>query len=227
VGIRPFFPKRRPLPFFLKSNSENNLRIPEFAVEVDGAFLHLMQRLRVGDEAAAVELHSLYAEQLQRIVRVRLTQPGLRRQMDSIDICQSVFADFFVRTALGQYEPKSPAELLRLLAAMARHRLIYHAKKQKAARRDVRRVEAGAVEDLSLAGGGSTPSQIVSARELLQQCQNKLSEEERSLLDMRRSGRGWSEIAQEIGKSAEAVRKQFERTIKRVSGELGIEEFGE
>ncbi len=191
----------------------------------DGAFLQLMQRLRVGDEKAALELHGLYAEQLQRIVRVRLTQPGLRRTMDSIDICQSVFADFFVRAALGQYDPRSPAELLRLLAAMARHRLIYHAKKQKAARRDMRRVEAGAIEDLSLAAAGGTPSQIISARELLQQCQQRLNEEERSLLEMRRAGRGWDEIGLAVGKSAEAVRKQFGRTMKRVSGELGMEEF--
>ncbi len=191
----------------------------------DGPFLQLMQRLRVGDEKAALELHGLYAEQLQRIVRVRLTQPALRRQMDSIDICQSVFADFFVRAAMGQYDPQSPAELLRLLAAMARHRLIYHAKKQKAARRDMRRTEGGAIEDLALAGAGGTPSQIISARELLQQCHQRLNAEERSLLEMRRAGRGWDEIGLAVGKSAEAVRKQFGRTMKRVSDELGMEEF--
>ncbi|HEV8070568.1 MAG TPA: ECF-type sigma factor [Planctomycetaceae bacterium] len=191
----------------------------------DGAFLQLMQRLRVGDEKAAVELHALYAEQLQRIVRVRLTQPALRRQMDSIDICQSVFADFFLRTAMGQYDPRSPAELLRLLAAMARHRLLYHARKQKAARRDMRRVEAGAIEDLSLAGGGASPSQIISARELLQRCQQRLNDEERSRLEMRRAGQGWDEIGLAVGKTGEAVRKQFGRSMKRVSDELGIEEF--
>jgi RNA polymerase sigma factor (sigma-70 family) len=190
-----------------------------------GAFLQLMQRLRGGEEGAAVELHLLYAEQLQRIVRVRLTQPSLRRQMDSIDICQSVFADFFLRTAMGQYDPRSPTELLRLLAAMARHRLLYHARKQKAARRDVRRVEAGAIEDLSLAGGGDSPSQIVQARELLQRCQQRLNDEERALLEMRRAGQGWDEIGQAVGKTGEAVRKQFGRTMKRVSDELGIEEF--
>jgi DNA-directed RNA polymerase specialized sigma24 family protein len=194
-------------------------------VSDDGAFSQLMQKLRAGDEGAALELHALYAEQLQRIVRVRLTQPGLRRQMDSIDICQSVFADFFLRTAMGQYDPRSPTELLRLLAAMARHRLIYHAKKQKAARRDVRRVEGGAIEDLSLAGGGASASQIFSAAELLQRCQQRLNEEERALLDMRREGQGWDEIGLAIGKTGEAVRKQFGRTMKRVSDELGIEEF--
>lgn len=193
----------------------------------EGTFLELIQRIRAGDETAALELHATYADQLQRIVRVRLTQPALRRQFDSLDICQSVFADFFVRTALGQYDLKSPTELLKLLATMARHRLIHHAEKQRAARRDIRRVEAGAVEDFALPGGGGTPSQIVSARELLQECQERLTAEERALLEERRSGRGWDEIAAAIGKSAEAVRKQYERAIKRVSGELGIEEFAD
>jgi RNA polymerase sigma-70 factor (ECF subfamily) len=191
----------------------------------DGPFLELLGRIRAGDETAALELHATYAEQLQRIIRVQLTQPALRRQMDSIDICQSVFADFFLRTALGQYDLQSPSELLKLLATMARHRLIYHAQKQRAARRDIRRVEAGAIEDFSLAGGGGTPSQIVSARELLQQCQERLNNDERLLLDRRRSGQSWDEIAAAVGKSPEAVRKQYERAIKRVSGELGMEEF--
>jgi hypothetical protein len=63
-------------------------------VAAEGTFLEVMQRVRAGDETAALELHATYADQLQRIIRVRLTQPALRRQMDSIDICQSVLADF-------------------------------------------------------------------------------------------------------------------------------------
>ena len=74
------------------------------AVAAEVTFLELMQRVRAGEETAALELHATYADQLQRIIRVRLTQPALRRQIDSLDICQSVFADFFVRTALGQYD---------------------------------------------------------------------------------------------------------------------------
>jgi RNA polymerase sigma factor (sigma-70 family) len=199
----------------------------EDAVAAEGTFLELMQRLRAGDETAALELHATYADQLQRIIRVRLTQPALRRQMDSIDICQSVFADFFVRTALGQYDLKSPTELLKLLATMGRNRLIYHAQKQRAARRDIGRVEGAAVEDFALPGGGGTPSQIVAARELLHECQARLTPDERALFEQRRAGHGWDEIAAAAGKSAEAVRKQYERAIKRVSGELGMEEFAD
>jgi RNA polymerase sigma factor (sigma-70 family) len=197
------------------------------AVATETMFLELMQRVRAGDESAALELHATYADQLQRIIRVRLTQPALRRQMDSIDICQSVFADFFVRTALGEYDLRSPTELIKLLATMGRHRLIQHAQKQRAARRDIRRIEGGAVEDFAIPGGDGTPSQIVSARELLQRCQDRLTDDERALLEQRRDGYGWQEIAAATGKSAEAVRKQYERAIKRISGELGRGEFSD
>ena len=40
-----------------------------------------------------------------------------------MDIFQSVFRSFFVRTAAGQYDPADPAQLVRLLVTLARHKL--------------------------------------------------------------------------------------------------------
>lgn len=193
----------------------------------DVSFVELMRRVRAGDQAAAIELHSVYGEQLQRIVRVRLTLPALRRQFDSLDICQSVFADFFVRAALGQYDLRSPAELMKLLATMARNRLFHHAQRQRADRRDLRRVEAGPIEDFRLQGADATPSRIVSARELLNCVHERLNVEERTLVEQRRSGQTWDEIAASAGRTAEAVRKQYERALDRVSAELKLEEIDE
>src|SRR5262249_11695960 len=99
-------------------------------MEMDEAFRDLMQRVRAGDQAAALELHASFAEQLHRIIRVRLTQSSLRRRFDSLDVCQSVMADFFVRTALGQYDLQSPTELMKLLATMARNRLYNHSQRE-------------------------------------------------------------------------------------------------
>lgn len=188
----------------------------------DVPFVELMQRVRAGDQSAALELHAAYAEQLQRIVRVRLTQPALRRQFDSFDICQSVFADFFVRTALGQYDLSSPTELMKLLATMARNRLFHHAQKQRAARRDVRRIEGEPIEEFALPGADPTPSRIASARELLHCAQERLTEDERTLVERRRNGDTWEEISAAFGRSAEAVRKQYERALNRVATELGM-----
>jgi DNA-directed RNA polymerase specialized sigma24 family protein len=190
----------------------------------EGTFADLIQRVRAGDEKAALELHETYGSQLRRIIRVRLTQPGLRRQMDSVDICQSVFGDFFAGMAMGRYDLDSPAQLMQLLATMARHRLSYHTNKQKAARRDIRRVEGKAIEEFAVAGGEGTPSQAASARELLERFQQGLSEYERFLVRQRHSGRSWDEIASMTDRTADALRKQYDRAMKRVSGEMGLEE---
>ena len=62
----------------------------------------LLGKVRGGDAAAAEELVRTYEPELRRAIRVRLTDARLRRLIDSIDICQSVLAGFFVRTAAGQ-----------------------------------------------------------------------------------------------------------------------------
>ena len=68
------------------------------------SFTDLIQRVRAGDEKAATELVRRYEPAIRVAVRVRLTDPGLRRFLDSMDICQSVLANFFVRAAAGQFD---------------------------------------------------------------------------------------------------------------------------
>src|SRR3954447_24576673 len=84
-------------------------------MEDNTEFSNLVNRLRSGDETAARQLLSQYEDAIRRFIRVRMTDPALKRQMDSIDVCQSVMADFFVRTALGQFEIESPQQLIGLL----------------------------------------------------------------------------------------------------------------
>lgn len=83
------------------------------------SFRALIARVRAGDEQAAAELVQHYEPAIRRAARVRLVDTRLNRLLDSIDICQSVMASFFVRTALGQFELNTPDQLLRLLATMA------------------------------------------------------------------------------------------------------------
>src|SRR6202051_241453 len=96
------------------------------------SFQSLILRVRAGDDAAAAEVVRRYEPAIRRAVRVRLRDPRLRRLIESVDICQSVFASFFVRTALGQYDLESPDQLLKLLAAIARNKLAYQARRERA-----------------------------------------------------------------------------------------------
>ena len=74
----------------------------------DISFAEFIRRIRAGDEQAAMDLVVRYEPAIRRAVRVRLRDPRLRRLVESVDICQSVFASFFVRTSLGQYDLDSP-----------------------------------------------------------------------------------------------------------------------
>src|SRR6516162_9738037 len=93
-------------------------------------FQELIGRVRAGDEAAAAELVRLYEPAIRRAARIRLADSHLRRLFDSMDISQSVFASFFLRAALGQYELEDPSQLLRLLVTMSRKKLTDHLRQQ-------------------------------------------------------------------------------------------------
>lgn len=69
------------------------------------------------------------------------------------------------------------------------------------------------------------PSQIVASRELIQEFFGRLGAEEQAIAEHRRAGRSWDEVGAELGRSGEAVRKQYERTLRQVSDELGLEEL--
>jgi RNA polymerase sigma-70 factor (ECF subfamily) len=198
-------------------------------------FKLLLGRVRAGDAQAAAELVRRYEPAIRRAARVRLMDTRLNRLLDSMDICQSVLASFFVRAALGQYELETPADLLKLLATMTRNKLANQVKGHRAARRDFRRTddrrggsssddssEGGGIDNL--AGPGRSPSSEVAANELLQEARRRLLPDELSLLERREQGREWSEIAAELGSSPEAMRKRLARGIDRVAHELGLDQ---
>ena len=196
------------------------------------SFQALIARVRAGDEQAAAELVRRYEPAIRRAARVRLVDTRLNRLLDSMDICQSVMASFFVRAALGQFELETPDQLLRLLATMTRNKLAGQVKGHGAARRDFRRVtaaqgdrdgeaDAGAER---IAGQDPTPSRDLAARELLEEALRRLSPEEKRILDCREQGGQWAQIAAELGSSPEAIRKRLARAVDRVAHELGLDE---
>lgn len=186
-----------------------------------GAFQDLIRRVRAGDEAAARELVERYESAVRILVRVRLTDPALRRLVDSLDICQSVLANFFVRAAHGQFSLERPEQLLSLLATMARNKLTNHWHAQHAARREQgRHVE---LEPENLVDPGPSPSRIASGRELLHMVRERLTPEERAVADERAAGAEWREIALRRGETPDAVRIRFARALDRVARELELD----
>ena len=132
----------------------------------DLSFDELIRRVGAGDQQAAAQLVQDFEPVVRRVLRARLRDARARREFDSMDICQSVLAIFFVRVAAGQYDLKEPEELVKLLVTRSRNKLAEKMRRQHRQRRDSRRT-VGGVEELAVAGQDPTPSSVVAAKELL------------------------------------------------------------
>ncbi len=190
-------------------------------------FAELIRRVRDRDQDAARELVRRYESVIRRVVRIHLRDANLRRILDSTDICQSVLASFFIRTALGQYEVDSPQQLLNLLTAIARNKLTNQANRLRAQRRDIRRETVAGDNAAQVPDQASDPSEQASARELLEKVRGGLDPGERYLAEQRSLGRSWQELADELGGTDVALRKKLTRALNRVMADLGLGDDGD
>jgi RNA polymerase sigma factor (sigma-70 family) len=189
-------------------------------MDAETAFDELLGRVRQGDAEAAAMLVQRYEPEVRRFVRYRLTTPRVRRLMDSLDICQSVFARFFARITDGRFELHDPQQLQKLLLTMAQNRLRDQLRKLNAQRRGGD-AAAEAPADERLADRAAPPGQAVEMREIVDLVRERLSGEDRELLDRWMQGDDWLTLAAHAGGSSEAVRKRLTRAIDRAAQELG------
>jgi RNA polymerase sigma-70 factor (ECF subfamily) len=186
-------------------------------------FADFLRRIRAGDEQAAADLVRRYEPVIRLEVRRRLRDPGLQRLFDSMDICQSVLASFFLRAASGQYDLDDQGQLLRLLVAMARKKLAFQARKESAQRRDHRRVTDNNPDNVA-APAASSPSRLVAGQELLREFRARLTAEEQRVADLRGAGHSWAEVAARLGGTPQARRMQLARAVERVVEQLEPDE---
>ena len=127
-----------------------------------------------------------------------------------------------MRAALGQYVLETPQQLLKLLATMARNKLVDQVGKQRVLKRGYGLQQEGGHES-DIEDPHPTPSQVVADREWLEQALRRLSAEERQIADLHGAGYEWAEIAQKVGGTADGVRMQLKRARTRVIQEIGLE----
>ena len=188
------------------------------------SFTELIERVRSGDEQAASQLVQEFEPVVRRELRFRLWDSRARRELDSMDISQSVLTNFFVRVATCQYDLKERSDLVKLLVTMTRNKVAEELRSQHRQRRDSRRTVLG-VERMPLASADPTPSRVLAAKEILQLVRQSLSGEERRLVDLRCQGQSWEEIANSLGGSPDARRKQMARAIDEIVHRLELDEY--
>ena len=187
-------------------------------------FGEFVQRIRDGDPDAAAELVRRFEPLIRREIRLRMTDPRLRRVLDSVDVCQSVLASFFLRAAAGHYDLGEPGRLTALLVRMARNKASNAVRAQNTQRRDVRRDGGGDDAARDAAAPGPSPSRVVAGKELLERFRAILTADERAIADMRAAGCGWAEIAEQLGGTVDGRRIQLTRAVRRATGQLGLDD---
>lgn len=187
-------------------------------------FENLLSRIRDGDQQAARSCVEYFEPELRRVARVRLRDPRLQSIADSMDVTQSVFGDFFRNCLKEDVRLASADQLLSLLVTMTKNRVIDLARKHKRIEGNEARTqparEVTQLGDLDAVLNVAGPSSVVASKDLAEYIRTKMSVDEFAILERRNLGLSWDHVADELGKTSEALRKQLARAIERVRSEF-------
>ena len=179
-------------------------------------FQELIRLARAGDEDAAARLTHEFEPFIRRFVRVRMrnrpNRDRLRPEIDSADICQSIFKSLFVGLRDGRFELDQPEQLQKLLSAMVRFKVATKARRLSVTLREVLELDAPQ-ERVDSAPG---PEKAVDDKDLLDMILKQFEADELDLLVRRLHEQPWPAIADSVGGTAEALRKKLARALERV-----------
>ena len=189
----------------------------------------LIRRGKQGDKHALNILFARYQGRVLRIVRLRLSAERREKvKVQSMDILQEVFLHAFRK--LQDFEPTGEGALLhwlsRIVENVIRDELDYVAAQKRASVVECSLDQTiGAAEDhLHLRDvipyEGTSPTQHVMKRDIESVVDNlllELDEPEREVIIQRKmEGLTFSEMASDLGKTEDAVRKQFNRSFQKL-----------
>jgi RNA polymerase sigma-70 factor (ECF subfamily) len=191
-------------------------------------FQELIRLARAGDESAAARLTHEFEPFIRRFVRFRMRgrsdRNRLRPELDSADICQSVFKSLFVGLKGGRFELVRPEQLQKLLAAMVRFKVATKARRLSVTLREV--LDQDSPRDRVDTAPG--PEKAVDDRDLLEAILKRFEGDELDLLVRRLDEQPWSAIAAAVGGTPEGLRKKLTRALERVRDHAELRDiFGE
>jgi RNA polymerase sigma-70 factor, ECF subfamily len=171
----------------------------------------LVRLVRSGDEAAAATLYERYSRRVAGLVKQQMSD-YLQARMEPEDIVQSVFRSVFRGVHQANYDAPEGGTLWHLIGVLAVHKVRRNARKQTAAKRDVRRTQAFAATDETEVRAPSAQEFELAVRE----CIEHLTDSEQLVLKLRIEGHTVEEIAEKTNKS----RRTVERLLQAARSEL-------
>jgi RNA polymerase sigma-70 factor, ECF subfamily len=191
----------------------------------------LVARARRGDPAILGRLMERYQAYLMLLAEVQLDRK-LRAKVDASDVVQHTFLEAF--RDFGQFRGGSEGELIAWLRQILSRNLAQELRRyQGTKRRDVRlersldhELDASSLAlERGLVAEGSSPSREAMRREsavILADALNKLPKDYREVILLRHiRNLPVAEVAQEMGRSTEAVRHLWMRALAKLRTELG------
>ena len=179
----------------------------------DADLVDLIARARAGDEIAVKDLLGRFEGEVRMVVRGRLPRV-LRSQFDSMDFVQAVWTSVLTRDGPDLARFDNSQRLMGYLAAVARNKVFAeHRRQTRTHKYDLKReeplyVRKGSREVLrEVPGTDPSPSQDAQAHDRLAQLLEGRSTLERQVVDLRRSGLTYDEIAERLEIHESAVRR--------------------
>ncbi|MCU0708158.1 MAG: hypothetical protein MUF23_07700 [Pirellula sp.] len=187
------------------------------------AFGQRLARLRSGEPEEVEWFVRQYEPYLRRAIRFRLSRTALKAIADSVDVCQSVLSGFLLRLSAGDYQIECEQHLKHLLISIANKKFLMLNRRESAAKRDRdQTVSLSHIPEVA-APQSENPASGVELKELMTEVRNRLNADELRLLELRRSGKSWREIAEEIHEEEPLLRQRLSRAIRRVAAELHLD----
>lgn len=180
----------------------------------------LLVRWRRGQDDAFTELYLRYAERVRLLAESRSSK-ALAARVDPEDIVQSVFRTFFRKAATGHYDVPNGEELWSLLLVIALNKVRRAASHHKAAKRDVRRINADADPDIASSSRDNDQALTV-LRLTIEEALADLPPLQREIIHLRTEGYEVAEIAAKVQRSKRTVERglqQFRDRLNALSGD--------
>jgi len=180
-------------------------------------FADLIARVRAQDEAAIAVLLSRFEADVRTMVRVRLPR-ALRNQFDSMDFVQAVWQSVLVRKGDDVGDFADAGKFRGFLAAVARNKVFEEHRRRTSMKYDLNREERLYVRrgerdvPREVRAPDPSPSESAQAGERLDQLIEGRSDHEKRVVELRRQGLTYEEVAEKLGCN--------ERSVRRVIGEL-------
>jgi RNA polymerase sigma factor (sigma-70 family) len=171
-----------------------------------------------GDRQAVEQLLGRLNPFLHKVIHLRLKHGRLRRVMDTTDIFQSLVKDFLSRKEHGHSAKAASGGLCAWLVAAVHYKILTKMRKE-------RRHAGSLPDDWDEVSSEPSPAQEMEDRDLGRAVRARLSAENRLLYDLKAQELTWTEIAQQVGGNADALRMRLSRAIVKILRDMRYEEF--